>query len=203
MRHAAWVMPASRAQWSQAMQSELALIENDKQALRWAMGCAMAGYRERMSEMLQTWYARSALGCLIMLLALREFFAPTLIVAYRMQYLGVAHFIGLRTAGDDYRRLIPVMDATPSWLVTMWVAAGLLYLVALLQMLRRTGASYVPFALGFLLDAVGEMAVMSLEASTGVAAGPIPLVRAAGFLLTVSVGFMLWQMTRKNPVAAS
>jgi len=127
MRHAARIMPAARADWSAAMEGELGFIENDTVALHWALGCVIAGYRERISDMLQTWYARSALACLIVLLALREFFAPLLIFAYRMQYLGLAHFLGLRTAGDDYRRLIPVMDATPSWLAALWVAAGFLY----------------------------------------------------------------------------
>ena len=203
MRHAARIMPAARADWSAAMESELGFIENDTMALHWALGCVIAGYRERISDMLQTWYARSALACLIVLLALREFFAPLLIFAYRMQYLGLAHFLGLRTAGDDYRRLIPVMDATPSWLAALWAVAGLLYLVALWQMLRRTGASYVPFFLGFVLDAIGEMTAMSLEASTGVSAGPVPVIRAAGFLLTFSVGLVLWRMTLKSRVAAN
>jgi hypothetical protein len=153
--------------------------------------------------MLQTWYVRSALACLIVLLALREFFAPVLIFAYRMQYLGLAHFLGLRTAGDDYRRLIPVMDATPSWLAALWVVAGLLYLVALWQMLRRTGASFVWFLLGAGLDLAGVLAIRSIEASTGIVVNPIPLVRLAGFLLTFSVGFVLWRMTGKSRAAAN
>lgn len=205
MRHAAHIMPAARADWSAAMEGELQDIENDGVALRWALGCVIAGYREWVNDMvmLRTWYARSALACLIVLLALREFFAPLLIFAYRMQYLGLAHFLGLRTAGDNYRRLIPIMDATPSWLVALWVAAGLLYLVALWQMLRRTGASYVPFFLGFGLEVAGMFVVRELEASTGVIVGPIPLIRAAGYLLTFSVGFVLWCATHKNIGAAN
>jgi hypothetical protein len=200
MRHAAWIMPTARAGWSAAMESELGHIEDDAVALRWALGCVIAGYREWVSDMilLRTWYARSALACLIVLLALREFFAPLLIFAYRMQYLGLAHFLGLRTEGDNYRRLIPIMDATPLWLVALWAAAGLLYLVALWQMLRRTGASYVPFFLGFGLEVTGMFVIRGLEASTGVIVGPIPLIRAAGYLLTFSVGFVLWCATRKN-----
>lgn len=205
MRHAARIMPAARAGWSAAMESELGLIEDDNVALRWALGCLIAGYREWVSDMvsLRTWYARSALACLIALLALREFFAPLLIFAYRMQYMGLAHFLGLRTAGDDYRRFIPIMDATPSWLVVLWVASGLLYLVALWQMLRRSGASHVPFFLGFGLEFAGMLAIQSLETSTGVTVGPIPLIRAAGYFLTFSVGFVLWRATRKNIGAAS
>jgi hypothetical protein len=203
MRHAARIMPANRAQWSAAMESELVHIENDDVALHWALGCVLAGYRERTSDMLQTWYARSVLACLLVLLALQEFFAPALIFAYRMKYLGLAHFLGLRTAGDDYRRLIPLMDAIPSWVPVLWVAAGLLYLVALWQMLCRKSTSYIPFVLAFALNAIGGVVARSLEASTGVVAVPNPLIRAAEYLLTFSVGFVLWRATRKNIGAAN
>ena len=96
-----------------------------------------------------------------------------------------------------------MMDATPSWLIAMWVAAGLLYLLALWQMLRRTGASYVTFLLGVGLDLAGVLANRSIEASTGVIVNPIPMVRLAGFLLTFSVGFVLWRMTGKSRTAAN
>jgi hypothetical protein len=203
MGHAVRVMPSGGMNWGAAMRNELEAIEDDRVALHWAVGCVMAGYAERMNVMLQTWYVRSALACLIALLALREFFAPLLIFAYRMQYLGLAHFLGLRTAGDDYRRLVPLMDATPAWLPVLWAASGLLYLFALWQMLHRNRASYVPFGLAFGLDAVGELMAMWLESSTGVGAGPIPLIRAAGFLLTLSTGFVLWRMGQTKAVAAS
>jgi hypothetical protein len=163
----------------------------------------MAGYRERAYVMLQTWYARAALACLIAALALREFFAPLLIFAWRMQYLGLAHFLGLRTAGDDYRRLVPLLEATPAWLPLLWVAAGLLYLIALWRMLRRRDGGAGFFFLGFALELAGLWAVKSLEASTGVIAEPNPVVRAAGMVLTLSAGFVLWRMTRKNSPAVS
>ena len=120
MRHAARVMPSGEKNWGAAMQNELQVIEDDHVALNWAIGCVIVGYGERMNALLQTWYARAALALLIGVLALREFFAPLLILAYRTQELGLAHFLGLRTAGDDYRRLIPLMDATPAWLPLLW-----------------------------------------------------------------------------------
>ena len=203
MRHAARIMPAREKNWGEAMQNELQVIEDDQVALRWAAGCAIAGYSERMNAVLQTWYARSALACVIALLALRELFAPLLIFAYRMKYFELAHFLGLRTAGDDYRRLIPVMDAIPSWLPVLWVAAGLLYLVALGRMLRRAQGSVAPFFWGIGLDLVGIGMVQSVQASTGVVVTPNPIVRAAGMALTLLVGFLLWRATRKTIQAAS
>ena len=200
MRHAARIMP--RGDWGTAMQNELEAIADDDVALRWAVGCVIAGYSERLNVLLQTWFARTGLACLIALLAAREFFAPLLIFAYRMQYLGLTHFLGLRTAGDDYRRLIPVMDATPAWLPLLWVAAGLLFLMALWRMLRRADGSVAFFFLAFGLDLVGAVIAKSIEASTGVIVTPNLMVRAAGEILMLSAGFVLWRMTQKKPSAS-
>jgi hypothetical protein len=194
MRHAARVMPA--ADWGEAMQNELEAIADDRVALGWATGCLVAGYGERANRMLQTWYLRLAVAGLITLLALREFFAPLLIFAWRMHYLGLAHFLGLRTAGDDYRRLIPVMDATPAWLPVLWVVSGLLFLIALCRMLRRSEGSTMLFFLAFALDLIGEVVAKSIETRTGVVVTPNLVVRAAGEVLMLSTGFLLWRMTR-------
>jgi len=199
MHHAAHIMPPARAGWSAAMENELQDIEDDGVALRWALGCAVAGYRERANTIQQGWYFRSGLALLIAFLALREFFAPLLIFAYRMNYLGLAHFLGLRTAGDDYRRVIPVLEATPAWLPVLWVAAGLLFLVALWRMLRRSEASAVPFFLAFALDVVGIWEVHAIQAATGIVVTPNPLMRSAGVALTLATGLVLWRMTRKKP----
>jgi hypothetical protein len=201
MRHAARVMPAP--DWGAAMQNELEAIADDQVALQWAIGCLFAGYGERLNGMLQTWYARSAVAGLITLLACREFFAPLLILAYRTHHIGLAHFLGLRTAGDDYRRLIPVMDATPSWLPVLWVAAGLLFLIALWRMLRRLEGSVLLFFLAFGLDLAGAVTAKSIEARTGVVVTPNILVRAAGEVLMLSIGFLLWRMTRKSTYQAN
>ncbi|HET7086412.1 MAG TPA: hypothetical protein VFI23_16685 [Rhizomicrobium sp.] len=201
MRHAARVMP--RGEWGEAMRNELDAIADDHVALDWALGCVIAGYGERMNVMLQTWYARSGLACLMALLACREFFAPLLIFAYRTQNLGLAHFLGLRTAGDDYRRLIPVMDATPAWLPLLWVAAGLLFLMALGRMLLRKDGSVPLFFLAFALDLAGAVMARSIEASTGVIVTPNLMIRAAGEILMLSTGFVLWRMTRKMPPTTS
>ena len=71
-------------------------------SLRWAIGCVVAGYRRkdgRDAYRCKHGMRVQALACLIALLALREFFAPLLIFAYRMKYLGLAHFLGLQDGG--------------------------------------------------------------------------------------------------------
>lgn len=49
--HAAKVLPAERREWSQAMISEVNHLPSSGAAIRWAMGCIVAGYVERMRTM--------------------------------------------------------------------------------------------------------------------------------------------------------
>ncbi|MDE2112417.1 MAG: hypothetical protein KGJ79_14835 [Alphaproteobacteria bacterium] len=44
-------LPRARASWGEAMEREIRHIESDAAALRWAMGCVFAGYRERIGIM--------------------------------------------------------------------------------------------------------------------------------------------------------
>ena len=46
--HAGEVLPAARSEWARAMQNEVAHIDSDGAALRWALGCVFAGYAERI-----------------------------------------------------------------------------------------------------------------------------------------------------------
>jgi hypothetical protein len=50
-RHAAWVLPGARSHWADAMRRELDYIEDDRAALRWAIGCVMAGYAARLAAL--------------------------------------------------------------------------------------------------------------------------------------------------------
>jgi hypothetical protein len=51
VRHASWVLPGARSQWSDAMRRELDYIEDDRAALRWAIGCVVAGYAARLAAL--------------------------------------------------------------------------------------------------------------------------------------------------------
>lgn len=49
--HAANCLPHRRADWADAIRHEVDFIENDKAALRWAVGCVIASYAERINPM--------------------------------------------------------------------------------------------------------------------------------------------------------
>lgn len=48
MFKAVQIMPPGRASWAAAMQNEMTLIESDKEALRWAVGCLLASTSEKI-----------------------------------------------------------------------------------------------------------------------------------------------------------
>jgi len=51
VKHAAWVLPPDRKEWSHAMINELDHIPRDTSALRWALGCTLVSYLERIHIM--------------------------------------------------------------------------------------------------------------------------------------------------------
>jgi hypothetical protein len=51
LKHAAWVSPPDRKEWSQAMINELDHVPRDVSALWWALGCTFVSYLERIHIM--------------------------------------------------------------------------------------------------------------------------------------------------------
>ncbi len=50
-RHAGRMLPKARGQWAAAMEHEVGHIAGDAEALRWAFGCVIASYKERITAM--------------------------------------------------------------------------------------------------------------------------------------------------------
>jgi hypothetical protein len=48
-QHSSWVLPAARSPWADAMRRELDYIEDDRAALRGAVGCVLASYKARLA----------------------------------------------------------------------------------------------------------------------------------------------------------
>ncbi len=200
MEHAAQVLPSARAPWAEAMKHELDHIEGDVEALTWASGCVLASYVERSKVMnvLQTWYARGLLAFFIAGEALNMLFAPVLSAAYHLRYLRVAAFLGGFTPGDDYRRFIPVMNATPWWLNGLWVAASLLLILSLWQLLRKNGAAFLLFAAAWVAGTAGNLIGQSMPAYKEAFSFPTPLftrdylIPAVTALVPVFIAAALW-----------
>jgi hypothetical protein len=54
LRHATQVLPQNRRHWAKAMAAEFDHIPSHGEALRWALGCVLASYSERIRSMSDT-----------------------------------------------------------------------------------------------------------------------------------------------------
>jgi hypothetical protein len=72
--HASWVLPGVRSNWADAMRRELDYIEDDRAALRWAIGCLTASYMTRLAALPQLGWrvssGRVVAGILLLFIAL-------------------------------------------------------------------------------------------------------------------------------------
>jgi hypothetical protein len=210
--HAMRVLPPDRSSWARAMRQEIDHIDSDRSALRWAVGCLLASYRERVRAMdpLQTPLARSILALVIGFEAFRAWFAPLMVLSYRLGNIGVTQALGGLTPGDDYRRFIPLMDTVPGWLLGIWMASGTLFLAAAWLLVRGRGSAFGLFASAYALSMVGSCVdwwVRALIPQYGDAYRHAfifaqfsfrrdVLLPVAGALLPAIVGVALWRIWR-------
>lgn len=117
---------------------------------------------------------RVVLALLIVGQSVAFFFATALTLSYRVQYLGVAQFLGGFTPGDDYRRFVPLMETTPWWVHSLWVAASVLFLVSAWKLLRNRRPAFPSFAAAFVLGTVGNVISSSTQAYAVAFSFPAP-----------------------------
>jgi hypothetical protein len=204
MAHAARMIPSARSPWADAMQHEIHHIENDREALMWAGGCVLASYIEksRVISVMNPGWVRAMLVLSLGCEALSMLFATALTVAYRMHYLNGAAFLGTFTPGDDYRRFIPLMDATPWWIHALWVTAAVLFLACAVQLLRRRPAAFLLFAAAWVLGAVGNLISQSIPAYRQAFSFPAPMFLGDYFIPAVTalgpvlIALALWAHSR-------
>jgi hypothetical protein len=206
MEHAAQVLPPARSKWADAMRHEIHHIENDREALTWAAGCALASYVERSRVMsVMNWgWARAALALSIGCEALFMLFATALTVVYRLHYVGVAAFLGTFTPGDDYRRFIPLMEATPWWIHALWVTAAVLLVASAVQLARKRRAAFPLFAAAWVLGTAGNLISQSIPAYREAFSFPAPMflrdyfIPAVTALVPVLIALALWAHSRSS-----
>jgi Na+/glutamate symporter len=68
------------------------------------------------------------------------------------------------TPGDDYRRFIPLIDATPWWLHALWMAASVLFVASAWQLLRDRDAAFPLFGMALTAGTIGNAIARALPA---------------------------------------
>ena len=151
VRCAARLLPRDQASWGEAMRSEVRHIEDERAALRWAVGALSAAGAARAGALLDTGLATCGLALLTAWQALSLLFAPALILAWRAHWLRIDDLLGGRLPGDRYQRFIPLMNATHTWQLGLWIAAGLLFMVTTWRLARGRSGTFALFATALVL----------------------------------------------------
>lgn len=192
VRHAVRLLPREQQRWADAMRNEIAYIVDDGDACRWALGCLRAAQvaRLRALYLLDLAIVRYSAGVLAAFLAIDALFATALTLAYRLGAYGTAERLGGMTAGDDYERLVPLMEGIPYSAHLLAVAGGACYFAAVGYLLRRRRIAGIALLVGVSMHLATTAIVQPVIATTGVAAVPDP-TWLASFVLPVLLPMLL------------
>ena len=182
--HAARVMPESLARWAEAMRNELVSVGDDREALRWAMGCVSVAHRTRLSHLwLLDVAAIRVAGVLLVLFRAFDVTLPSVMTAaYRLRASGLQEGLGQMTPGDDFQRLIPLMEAIPGWLHVLLLTAGACYLIAGLWILARRRVASLMLLAAVVTEVFSQVLSRPVLAPAGVVVTPSPSVLASVLL---------------------
>jgi hypothetical protein len=157
LRLGATLLPVDRLSWAAAMRSEVEHIEDDREALSWALGSVRAGLAERM----RLWRTRGpvsahALGIVwIVIFIVSSAFNVSIALAARMGYQRAASALGWWMKGFQYDRFVPLAKAMPAGLFALMALVVMLFTLSLYLSLRNRPAAFAAFcsALGLSLAA--------------------------------------------------
>ena len=150
LRSCAVVLPAQRSAWSAAMRMEVQHIDDDDEALRWALGSMRAGFAERLratrAHKILTFRSFAVLW--IVMFVFSSAFNVSIALATRLRFRGVASALGWLLDGFRYDRFVSFADAMPVGLFLLMGMVVMLFAVSLVQSLRRRPAAFAAFCSG-------------------------------------------------------
>ncbi|MGH9647422.1 MAG: hypothetical protein ACRD4E_11445, partial [Bryobacteraceae bacterium] len=110
--------------------------------------------------------------------------------------------LGGMTPGDDYQRLIPLMENVPMWLHGLWISAAALYAITIVRLLGKKRASCVPMLFAMALEVAAHFLERPVIAAIGVAANPNPsaIATIVPLVLPFCLTLYLWKMKKVSYV---
>jgi hypothetical protein len=198
-------LPAGRRRWGEGMEDELPQISDEWEAVRWAFGCFVAANGERIRSMhvLNTLPVRLGLVMVIAFKIFDDIIATVGTLAYKAGALGLTDTLGKQMPGDDYTRLIPLMEAIPAWLHGLWVLAAGLSLIAAVLIILERGSAYLLVLSALGVEILAQQLGRPIIAATGVVVNPNPSVIATviiPFVIPLGIAAVLW-LGRQRPTS--
>ena len=141
IRHALAVMPPARRPWGRAMAAEIDHIPEGREALIFAVGCLLTGYRERLNPMaLSLTVARWAVALVTALTAAVHLFVSGNIAAIMLDLSrnGLGGWAGGFPAfqGQTSDQALAALSAIPLWQHGAMIALAAIYAAAAWSLVR-------------------------------------------------------------------
>jgi hypothetical protein len=157
LRLSAVLLPAERLSWAAVMKAEALHIDDDREALCWALGGVRAGVTERLRVLwVHKLFSPRSLGILwIVIFVLSSAYNVSIALAARLGYQRTATALGWWMKGFRYDRFVPLADAMPLGLFALMGLAFVLFAVSLYLSVRKRPAAFAAFcvAIGLSLAA--------------------------------------------------
>jgi hypothetical protein len=137
---AAQSLPTHRADWAAAMRAELEWVGDGSSALVWALGCLRTAFGERFLawSLLDIRAIRWAVALWIGHQAEDDLCNVALVLSHKAPQLGLTALLGRCAQGEDYQRIIPLLDVTTYWTLGAWTLVSGMYILVIALLLRRS-----------------------------------------------------------------
>jgi hypothetical protein len=157
------VLPSQRASWAVAMRSEIAHIDDDREALKWALGSFRACLTERLRS--HRMFSARAIGILwIALFVITSAYNLLIALAARLGFDHAVSSLGWWMRDFQYDRFSRFANAMPVGLFAFLGAVVLLFAASLSLNLRRRPSGFATFCCAIGLSCAAWMYQLCIPA---------------------------------------
>ncbi len=150
LRIGALLLPSDRGAWAAVIRAEAQYIDDDREALDWALGSIRAGAAERLRALRALrLFSLHALGIVwIVIFTASSAFNVCIALAARLGYQRAASALGWWLHGFQYDRFVPLANAMPVGLFVLMGLVVVLFTLSLYLCLRNRPAAFTAFCIG-------------------------------------------------------
>jgi hypothetical protein len=187
LRHAVALLPRNQSPWADAMRIEIQHIDDDREALSWALGSFRACLTERL-RVLRPHISAHTLGALwIVVFVISSAYNMSIALAARLGYQRTTSALGWWMRDFQYERFAHYADSIPIGLFLLMGLVVLLFTAALKLNLRSRPAAFATFCCALGASLVAWLCQLGIPAYLQAMSPPHLWRIGICFALTVSV----------------
>jgi hypothetical protein len=166
LRLGSLLLPAQRSSWIAVMYAEVRHIDDDREALNWALGGVRAGATERLRGLgLQRLLSARGVGILwIIIFVLSSAFNVSITLAARLGHERMASALGWWLKGFQYDRFLSLAEAMPIALYLLMTLVLALFIASLYLSLRNRPGAFAAFCCAIGLSLLAWLYQLGLPA---------------------------------------